>query len=94
MLSIHDYCIAFNKKQDIPIWNYMLSEDKTKLFVFDEDDKTIYDGLVIKTPQYIFEHGEIFAPISFKGLNLPDNIVTRENFYLFESKIFRNDGNK
>lgn len=94
MLIAHEYCIAFNKKQDISIWNYMLSEDKTKLFVFDEEDETIYDGLVIDTPQDIFEHGEIFAPISFRGLNLPDNIVTRKNFYLFESKIFRNIGDR
>lgn len=94
MLSIHEYCIAFNKKQDIAIWNYMLNEEKTKLFVFDENDETIYDGLIKDAPQYIFEYGEIFAPVSFRGLNLPDNIVTRENFYLFENKIFRNRGDK
>lgn len=85
MLACNDYCIAFNKKQDIPIWNYMLSEDKTNLFVYDEDDNTIYDGLVIDAPDYLFNYGEIFSVISFKGLNLDENIVSRKNFYLFEN---------
>lgn len=84
MLACNDYCIAFNKKQDIPIWNYMLSEDKINLFVYDEDDNTIYDGLVIDAPDYIFKHGEIFSIVSFKGLNLDENIASRKNFYLFE----------
>lgn len=92
LLSVKEHCIAFNTNQDVAIWNYMLSEDKTKIFVFDENDNTIYDGLVKDAPQSIFEYGEIFMPVSFRGLNLPDNIVTRENFYLFEKQIPNKEG--
>lgn len=88
MLITNEHCIAFNKKQDIPIWNYMLSEDKTKIFVFDENDETIYDGLVIEAPNSIYDYGEIFDKVSFKGFNLEENIVSRENFYLFENQFF------
>lgn len=86
MLSANEFCISFNKEQDIEIWNYMLREDKINLFVYDENDKTIYDGLVKDAPDYIFEHGDIFSVVSFKDLGLEDNIVTRENFYLIEDK--------
>lgn len=87
ILSVNDQCIAYNKNQDIAIWNYMLNENKTNLFVFDEDDNTIYDGLVKDAPDYLFEYGEIFAVVSFRGLNIPENIVTRENFYLFQQQF-------
>lgn len=87
LLIENEYCIAFNKKQDIAIWNYMLNEDKTKIFVFDEDDNTIYDELVKDAPDFIFEYGDTFINVSFRGLNLPENIVSRENFYLFEEQI-------
>jgi len=86
MLSYNDHCIAYSKKQDIPIWNYMLSEDKTNLFVFDEDDNTIYDELVINAPDYLFQYGDIFAVVSFRGINIDENIVTRKNFHLFQNQ--------
>lgn len=87
LLSDGNYYIAFNEKQDIPIWNYLLSEDKTKIFIYDEDDNIIYDELVIDAPDDFFKYGEYFCQISFKGLNLDDNIVTRKNFYLFKKQI-------
>lgn len=86
MLKFHNHCISYNKKQDIPIWNYMLSEDKTNLFVFDEDDNTIYDDLVIKAPDYLFKHGEMFSVVEFRGIILEENIVSRKNFYLFQEQ--------
>ncbi len=82
-----NYCITFNKNQDIPIWNYMLSEDKTIIFVYDEEDTTIYDGLVIEAPDDVFNHGDSYKKVSFKGINIPENIVTRNNFYLFEKQF-------
>lgn len=87
LLLSGDYYIAFNKKEDIAIWNYLLSEDKTKVYIFDEEDQTIYDGLIIDAPDELFNHGDTFVKISFKGLNLEDNIVTKENFYLFKKQI-------
>lgn len=84
MLIYNDYCIAYNPNQDIPIWNYMLSEDRNNLFVYDEDDNTIYDGLVINAPDYLFEYGDIFSVVSFSELNLEENIVSRKNFYLLK----------
>ncbi len=87
LLSDGNYYIAFNEKQDIPIWNYLLSEDKTKIFIYDEDDNTIYDELVIDAPDDLFKYGECFCQVSFNGLNLDDNIVTRKNFYLFKKQI-------
>lgn len=87
LLSDGNYYIAFNGKQDIPIWNYLLNEDKTKIFIYDEDDNTIYDELVVDAPDDLFEYGEYFCQVSFNGLNLDDNIVTRKNFYLFKKQI-------
>lgn len=87
LLLSGDYYIAFNEKQDVPIWNYLLSEDKTKVFIYDEDDNTIYDEFVIDAPDELFKYGEHFCKISFKGLNLEENIVTRKNFYLFRKQI-------
>lgn len=87
LLLSGDYYIAFNEKEDIPIWNYLLSEDKTKIYIFDEEDQTIYDGLIIDAPDELFNHGDKFVKISFKGLNLEDNLVTKENFYLFKRQI-------
>ncbi len=84
MICRNEYCIAYNKKQDIPIWTFMLREDKVNIFIYDENDNIIYDGLVKDIPDYIFEYGEVFASVSFKGLNLEDNIATRENFYLLK----------
>ncbi len=83
-----DYYIAFNKAQDIPIWNYLISEDKTRIFIYDENDKTIYDSYIIDAPDNLFNYGEYFEKISFTGLNLEENIVSRKNFYLFEDQIF------
>lgn len=84
MLIYNDYCIAYNPNQDIAIWNYILSEDGNNLFVYDEDDNTIYDGLVINAPDYLFEYGDIFSVVSFSELNLEENIVSRKNFYLLK----------
>lgn len=92
LLVSNDHCIAFNENQNIPIWNYMLNEDKTKIFVYDEQDNTIYDGLVIDAPDSLFEYGECFEKISFSGINIPDDIVTRENFYLFENQFNAAEG--
>lgn len=85
MLIFNEQCISFNKNMNIPIWNYMLNEDKTKLFVFDEEDKTIYDDLVIQAPDFIFEHGDYFAVVDFKGIDIEENIVNRKNFYILEN---------
>lgn len=87
LLVSDDYYIAFNEKQDIPIWNYLLSEDKTKIFIYDEDDITIYDDFVVDAPDEIFKYGEHFCKVSFNGLNLEENIVTRKNIYLFKEQI-------
>lgn len=87
LLEINEHCIAYNKKQDIPIWNYMLSEDKINLFVYDENDKTIYDGKIEKAPDYLFNYGEMFSVVSFKGLDIPENIVTRDNFNLISNNL-------
>ena len=40
MLNANNFCIAYNKNQNTEIWNYMLSEDKNNLFVY--DDKTYF----------------------------------------------------
>ena len=87
LLAHDDFGIAFSDEQNIPIWNYMLSEDKESLFVYDEDDNTINEGLIKDAPDYLFTYGNNFKKVSFKGLNLPDNIVTRNNFYLFEEQF-------
>ena len=50
MLNANNFCIAYNKNQNTEIWNYMLSEDKNNLFVYDGNDITIYDGLVKDAP--------------------------------------------
>ena len=55
LLVSGDCYIAFNEKQDIPIWNYLLSEDKTKIFIYDEDDTTIYDEFVVDAPDEMFK---------------------------------------
>ena len=88
LLTSGNYYIAFNEAQDIPIWNYLLSEDKTKVFIYDENDENIYDGLVIDAPKELFHYGEHFKKVSFNGLNLDENIVTRQNFYLFKKQLF------
>lgn len=90
LLISGDHYIAFNKKQDIPIWNYLLSEDKTKIFIYDEDDNTIYDEFVIDAPNTLFTYGEYFEKVSFKNLDLEENIVTRKNFYLFTKQFSNN----
>ena len=87
LLTSGDYYIAFNEAQDIPIWNYLLSEDKTKVFIYDENDENIYDGLVVDAPEDLFNYGEHFKKISFKGLDLDEYIVTRQNFYLFKKQL-------
>lgn len=87
LLLSGDYYIAFNESQDIPIWNYLLSEDKTKIFIYDEDDNIIFDELVIDAPDKLFDYGEHFCKISFAGLNLEENIVSRKNFYLFKKQV-------
>lgn len=87
LLTSGDYYIAFNEIQDIPIWNYLLSEDKTKVFIYDENDKNIYDGLVVDAPEELFHYGEHFKKVSFRGLDLEENIVTRQNFYLFKKQL-------
>lgn len=84
MLIYNDFCIAYNTKQDIPIWNYMLNEDKNNIFVYDEYDNTIYDGLIIDAPDYLFEYGDIFSVVHFDKLNLEENIASRKNFYLLQ----------
>lgn len=83
-LICNDFCIAYNEKQDIPIWNYMLSENKHNLFVYDEDDNTIYDGLIIDAPDYLFKYGDKFAVVHFDKLNIEENIASRKNFYLLQ----------
>lgn len=83
-LICNDFCIAYNEKQDIPIWNYMLSENKNNLFVYDEDDNTIYDGLIINAPDYLFKYGDKFTVVHFDKLNLEENIASRKNFYLLQ----------
>lgn len=90
LLSTGNYAICFNEKQDIPIWNYVLNEDKTKIYVYDEDDNIIYDQLVINAPDSLFSHGNVFSNICFRNINLDNDLVTRENFYLFEDQIFNN----
>lgn len=87
LLVSGDYYIAFNEEQDIPIWNYLLSEDKTKIFIYDEDDNTIYDEFIVDASDELFKYGEYFCKVDFKGLNLDENIVTRKNFYLFKKQI-------
>lgn len=87
LLVSGDYYIAFNEEQDIPIWNYLLSEDKTKIFIYDEDDTTIYDDFVVDVPNEMFKYGKHFCKVSFNGLNLEENIVTRKNIYLFKEQI-------
>lgn len=87
LLANGDYYIGYNEKQDIPIWNYLLSEDKTKIFIYDENDETIYDDLVKDAPEELFLHGECFKKVSFAGLNLEENIVSRNNFYLFKKQL-------
>lgn len=89
LLTSGDYYIAFNEKQDIPIWNYLLSEDKTKVYIYDENDEIIYDDLVIDAPENLFTYGERFEKVSFNGLNLDDNVVSRKNFYLFKRQLSR-----
>ena len=74
------------KNQNTEIWNYMLSEDKNNLFVYDENDITIYDGLVKDAPDYIFRYGEIFSVVAYEDLNLIDGIISRKNFNLLNSK--------
>ena len=86
MLAANEFCISFNKEQDIEIWNYMLSEDKNNLFVYDENDITIYDGLVKDAPDYIFRYGEIFSVVAYEDLNLIDGIISRKNFNLLNNK--------
>lgn len=85
-----DYYIAFNKTQDIPIWNYLISEDKIRIFIYDENDNTIYDSFITDAPDSLFNYGECFQKVSFIGLNLDENIVSRKNFYLFENQICNN----
>ncbi len=86
MLNANNFCIAYNKNQNTEIWNYMLSEDKSNLFVYDGNDITIYDGLVKDAPDYIFKYGEIFSVVSYEDLNLIDGIVSRNNFNLLNHK--------
>lgn len=86
MLNANNFCIAYNKNQNTEIWNYMLSEDKSNLFVYDGNDITIYDGLVKDAPDYIFKYGEIFSVVSYEDLNLIDGIVSRKNFNLLNNK--------
>lgn len=63
--------------------------DKEKVFyLFDgENDENIYDGLVVDAPEDLFNYGEHFKKISFKGLDLDEYIVTRQNFYLFKKQL-------
>lgn len=86
MLNANNFCIAYNKNQNTEIWNYMLSEDRNNLFVYDENDITIYDGLVKDAPDYIFRHGEIFSVVAYEDLNLIDGIISRKNFNLLNNK--------
>lgn len=86
MLNANNFCIAYNKNQNTEIWNYMLSEDKSNLFVYDGNDITIYDGLVKDAPDYIFKYVEIFSVVSYEDLNLIDGIVSRKNFNLLNNK--------
>lgn len=64
----------------------MLSEDRNNLFVYDENDITIYDGLVKDAPDYIFRYGEIFSVVAYEDLNLIDGIISRKNFNLLNNK--------
>lgn len=86
MLNANNFCIAYNKNQNTEIWNYMLSEDKNNLFVYDGNDITIYDGLVKDAPYYIFKYGEIFSVVTYEDLNLIDGIISRKNFNLLNNK--------
>lgn len=89
MLNANNFCIAYNKNQNTEIWNYMLSEDKNNLFVYDGNDITIYDGLVKDAPDapdYIFKYGEIFSVVTYEDLNLIDGIISRKNFNLLNNK--------
>lgn len=86
MLNANNFCIAYNKNQNTEIWNYMLSEDRNNLFVYDENDITIYDGLVKDAPDYIFSYGEIFSVVAYEDLNLIDGIISRKNFNLLNNK--------
>lgn len=86
MLNANNFCIAYNKNQNTEIWNYMLSEDKNNLFVYDGNDITIYDGLVNDAPDYIFKYGEIFSVVTYEDLNLIDGIISRKNFNLLNNK--------
>ena len=86
MLNANNFCIAYNKNQNTEIWNYMLSEDKNNLFVYDGNDITIYDGLVKDAPDYIFKYGEIFSVVTYEDLNLIDGIISKKNFNLLNNK--------
>lgn len=86
MLNANNFCIAYNKNQNTEIWNYMLSEDKNNLFVYDGNDITIYDGLVKDAPDHIFKYGEIFSVVAYEDLNLIDGIISRKNFNLLNNK--------
>ena len=86
MLNANNFCIAYNKNQNTEIWNYMLSEDKNNLFVYDGNYITIYYGLVKDAPDYIFKYGEIFSVVTYEDLNLIDGIISRKNFNLLNNK--------
>ena len=86
MLNANNFCIAYNKNQNTEIWNYMLSEDKNNLFVYDGNDITIYDGLVKDAPDYIFKYGDRFSVVTYEDLNLIDGIISRKNFNLLNNK--------
>lgn len=88
LLTSGDYYIAFNKEQDIPIRNYLLSEDMTKVYIYGEENEDIYDGFIVDAPEELFEYGEYFEKVSFKNLNLEENVVSRKNFHLFKDQFF------
>ncbi len=43
MLKAGSICISYNEENPSQIWEYYLYDKQTKLFVWDEFDKTIFD---------------------------------------------------
>ena len=80
LLKTGAICISYNDENKRKIWGYYLYDKQTKLFVWDEFDKTIFDDLLENADDSIFRIENKFIKIRF-----PEDI----DLSVFESSFFR-----
>lgn len=86
MLKTGSICISYSEENPRKIWGYYLYDKQTKLFVWDEFEKTVFDDLLEKSDDSIFK-----IENKFIKLQLPQDfynpIIDNSFFRIITSKL-------